>query len=376
MKTNTQHFKSLQVIIIAITLLSVNNTEAQTQGPNHGISSVVIANHTETWQNVSNIFQADGKYASVTLSSGQISDTLEIGNFHLDVPLDAVIEGVVVNIGKGASSIGIVDNMIKLVSNGVVCGEEHATDEEWSLDPTISTYGADDDRWGLNLTPGMVNSYSFGVALCVANSMYGINTNKANIDYITITVNYKKPDQLGLVDYTAIFDEGEVRLDWTMASQTECMSFNIIRSPDGVKSEVIGNIPGDVNADHAISYSFIDNSPLFGTSYYKIESKNADGSIQDYNWVAVSANEKIADVFLFPNPTGDKLTLKFPSIGEPSILMVLDQKGRVLINASLPALANADNTTYIQDVSELPAGMYVVLINNGDKNYTNRFIKK
>jgi hypothetical protein len=377
MKTSTKSSKMFRRLAIALAVLTFPNyIYAQVQGPNHGLSSTVIANHSDTWENVSNIFQADGRYATVTLGVGQVSDTLEIGNFHLNVPEDAVVEGITVAIGKGASGIGIVDNTVKLVSNGVVCGEEHASNEEWSTDPAISMYGSDGDKWGLNLTPGMVNSYSFGVALCVSNSLYGISMNKANIDYITITINYKKPDQLGLVDFTASYDENEVRLDWTMASQTECSSFSIERSSDGINQEVIGNAPGDVNADHPTSYSFTDNSPLFGTSYYRIQSKNADGTIQDFNWVAVATDEKNSSVVLYPNPTGDKITVKFPSVGEPSILMIMDQKGRVLLSETVPVFANMNSTTYIQDVSVLSPGMYIVLVNNGNKDYTNRFVKK
>lgn len=375
MKTN---IKLGSTVVLAMVLVVLFGTAgiSQVQGPNHGSSTIVVANHAKTWQNASGILMADGRFASVSLGISQVSDTLEVSNFHFNIPGDAVIEGITVTIKRGASNIGITDNMVKLIRNGTVCGSEHATSDEWPLDPQTVTYGADDDKWGTDLTPAELNSYGFGVALCVSNSVYGIDMNTANIDYVNVTVNYKRPDELGMVDYSAYFDQDEVRLDWTMAAQSECLSFTVQRSADGIKSEAVGNVQGIVNAPKATSYSFTDHSPLFGTSYYRIEAKNADGTVQDFNWVAVSTNERISDIFLFPNPTGDKVTVKFPSNGQPALLMVMDIKGRVTINETQPTFANEDNTTFVQDVSNLPQGMYTVMVNNGDKNYTNRFVKQ
>ena len=375
MKTTTKPQGNNNILLAAgLLLATLNVAHAQVQGPNHGLSTVVIANHAQTWQNTSNILLADQRFTSVALSIGQVSDTLEVANFRMNVPEDAVITGITVTINKGAAGSGISDNSVKLIRNGQVCGQEHANTEQWSANAQTVLYGADDDKWGMDLTPADVNSYAFGVVLCVSNSIYGIENNTANIDYINVSVSYKKPDQLGMVDYTAYFEVNEVRLDWAMAAQTEFTNFAVERSNDGIKTEVIGNVKGIVNSENAEGYNFTDNSPLFGTSYYRLSGKGADGTTQNFNWVTVSTNEKISNVSLYPNPSGDKVTVKFPSTGQPAMLM--DDSGRVLINQTVPTFSNTENTTYVQDVSRLSSGAYMVLVNSGDKNYTDRFIKR
>jgi hypothetical protein len=374
MKTITKSTGKYALAIIAGILLNV--THAQVQGPNFGKSSVVIANHSQTWQNVSNVFFEDNSYTSVSLSKGDVSDTMEINNFHFNLPSDVIIDGITVTIKKGAGNGSISDNMVKLICNGKVCGTNHASSEEWPLAAKTFSYGGENDKWGLTLSPAMVNSFAFGVAINVSNSVFSTDSATANIDYINITLNYRKPESLGLTDFTAYFDENQVALDWTMETQKGCIGFTIERSVDGVTPEVAGTVSGNMNTDSAINYSFTDNSPLSGTSYYRIEERDNDGSVKDYNWIAVSSAERVSTVKVFPNPTGDWLTVKFPSIGQSAMLMMLDASGRIVINESVATFANEDNTTHIEDVSSLSQGVYTVLVNNGFNNYTDKFIKK
>lgn len=374
MKTNTTFNSKLAAAMVAALASIAPITEAQ-KAPHYGMSSVVIASHYQTWQNVSNAFFNDGEYASVKLSSGNVSDTMEISNFNFKLPADAIIEGVTVTIKKGAIGQGITDNMVKLICNGSVCGANYATADEWLADPKVVTYGGNNDTWGLNMTASEINSYSFGVALCVSSTMFSLDSVTANVDYINVSVKYRKPENIELTDFTAYFDEKQVALDWTMASETGCVGFTIERSKDGVTPEIIGTVDGNLNADDAINYSFTDDNPLSGVSYYRIEERRADGSVKDFNWVAVSSEEKSTGMLIYPNPAVNEVTVKFPSLGQSAMLMIIDAVGKVVVNETVPSFANEDNTTYIQDISYLPHGNYIVLVNNGSTNFTDKLVK-
>ncbi len=377
MKPKNYNQTKLTLVLLASILLSITApVTAQMEAPHHGISTVVIASHYPTWQNAANIYFADKQFASVALGRGQASDTIEIGNFRFNIPNDAVIEGVTVTINKGATGNGISDNSIKLVYDGAICGIEHANMQEWPLNAHTFTYGSEKDQWGVNLTPANINSYSFGVAISVANSFNSLDSLKANIDFVNVSVNYKRTSELGLTEFNAFFDDGEVNTDWTMASQDGCVGFSIERTVDGISSEIVGTVTKNDDNDASNNYSFIDKAPLFGTSYYRVVERKTDGTNQTFDWVAVSAEQKVSNVFLYPNPTCSQLTVKFPSIGQPAMIMVMDEKGRVVMSQTVPSFSNTDNTTYIQDVSNLPQGIYVVLINNGEKNFTDKFVKK
>ncbi|HSY76331.1 MAG TPA: T9SS type A sorting domain-containing protein [Bacteroidia bacterium] len=363
-------------IIAGILISAIAPLMAQVESPHRGLSTVVIANHYPTWQNAASICFADKQFASVALGRGQASDTIEIGNFRFNIPNDAVIEGITVTVNKGANGNSITDNTIKLVYDGTICGTDHANLQEWPLNAQAFSYGGDNDQWGLSLTPANINSYSFGIAISVANSFISLDSLKANIDYVNISVNYKRPSELGLTEFTAYFDDGEVNTDWTMASQNDCAGFAVERTVDGMNTEIVGVVTKNNNTDNSNSYSFVDKAPLFGTSYYRVVERKTDGTSQAFDWVAVSTNQKVSNVLLYPNPTGNELTVKFPSIGQSATLMVMDEKGSVVMNQTIPSFSNTDNTTYIQDVSSLPQGIYMVVVNNGEKNFTDKFVKK
>jgi hypothetical protein len=375
----TKNYKTGRLFFFALACIALLSrtavAQSMMQGPNHGTSTVVIANSHNTWQNTANVFFCDDRFAYVALEPGKTSDTMEISNFKFDIPADAIIEGITVTVRKGATDDGVTDNSIKLILNGKVQGTDHARQDNWNKSAEVSTYGGDSDLWGLVLTPSAVSSYNFGLALSAANSLFSDDTIKAEIDYISISVNYKKPEQIDITEFTAYFDENQVNLNWTVAAHSECVGFTIERSADGLTTEAVGSVHGSTFTNQENSYSFADSNPLSGTSYYRLVERNSDGTAKASNWVAVSAIQKTTKVMLFPNPTDDILTVKFPSMGSPAILMVIDAAGRIIMNASVVTLANEDITTSIQDVSFLTQGIYTMVISSGEKNYSVKFVK-
>src|SRR6185312_794442 len=376
MKTQSYNIGRMLLAIFGTVCTSVAIAQTSMVGPNKGLSTAVIANSTNTWQNTANLFFCDNRYASVSLLPGKTSDTIEIDNFKFNVPTDAIITGVTVTIKKGATSNGITDNSVKLLVNNKVQGIEHARKEEWSKEPQVITYGGENDLWGTSITSEIANSYDFGVALSVSNSLFSSDSVKAEIDYISVSVNYKKVTEIDMLSFNAVYDDGQTQLDWTMAANSLCTSFTVQRTPDGLTSEDIGNVHAVVNADQTMSYSFTDSSPLKGTSYYRIMQHNADGTTKSAKWVAVSNNLSVTDVQLYPNPADDILTVKFPASSSQATLMVMDVSGKMVMNKTITAANGQNVATFIQDISGLSQGMYCLVVNNGDKNYTAKLIKK
>jgi hypothetical protein len=101
---------------------------------------------------------------------------------------------------------------------------------------------------------------------------------------------------------------------------------------------------------------------------------NSDGETQTFEWAAITVINKMSGMSLYPNPSTSSITVDFPSSNNQSILMIMDERGRILMNEAVPA-SNNGITTYTKDISELPKGAYVLLVNQDGKNYTKRFIR-
>jgi len=121
------------------------------------------------------------------------SQYLKVTDFVLDVPVDAVIRGVVVHVKRSGTTSGgggpgvIDDKSVRLVVGDVMVGTDHASDAPWGSPATTVAYGAADDLWGVTLTPIDVNSSQFGVAIA-ARETGGAAMPNASIDHVWLEV--------------------------------------------------------------------------------------------------------------------------------------------------------------------------------------------
>jgi len=78
------------------------------------------------------------------------------------------------------------------------------------------------------------------------------------------------------------------------------------------------------------------------------------------------------EVRLFPNPVGDLLSVELPELKSNTVqIELLSLEGRVLYTKS-----GNSQSVFTLNISTLKQGLYLCRIYNGDKVYTQKFIKK
>jgi len=122
---------------------------------------------------------------------GKGTNYVKTSGYGFNIPQDAIITGIQAEIeGGNCLSCGQTTNKdygVKLVKGGTVQGIEKARGALFSVN-TYTSYGGATDLWGLTLTPGDVNSSTFGVAVSAQPGP----SNPA-IDHIRMTVFYSIP---------------------------------------------------------------------------------------------------------------------------------------------------------------------------------------
>ncbi|WP_211221646.1 T9SS type A sorting domain-containing protein [Spirosoma panaciterrae] len=126
---------------------------------------------------------------------------------------------------------------------------------------------------------------------------------------------------VSLVSFSAkTLDNNTIQLNWSTAWENSNKAFYIERSTDLRQFESVGQIT-DVSGDiQAISrYTFIDQKPIRGISYYRLTQ--ADLSGQRTTFPAVSVILRDVPYSVWPNPmtTGELFTL---SLDEPQTASV------------------------------------------------------
>ena len=181
--------------------------QAASIGPNNPSSAdgtSQAGGGTVTWTNPTYIFSSDNNRATAALAKGVISYYLQATGFGFNIPSDAVIKGIYVEVERSIAEATTYtkDNSIKIIQGGVITGTEHAdTTVTWPANnaDAYKAYGSSTDLWGLTWTPAQINASNFGVAVQAKNTKTGgAYTNTAQVDHIRITVYYNRPPTVNL----------------------------------------------------------------------------------------------------------------------------------------------------------------------------------
>lgn len=173
-----------------------------------------------------------------------------------------------------------------------------------------------------------------------------------------------------LLNFEGYAENQKVNLKWNTASELNCKYFSIERSNDGKSFEKIGRVEGNGNSNNANSYSYNDESPVFGkTNYYRLREYDFDGKSQFSHMVAIEAKGDL-NVFVnvFPVPSKNLVTIELNSDEKTSSLIIYNSKGEVVYNGTFSGYAKTE-------ISDLLPGNYVAVLNSSDgKSISKKFI--
>ncbi|MCB9185744.1 MAG: hypothetical protein H6601_03275 [Flavobacteriales bacterium] len=162
-----------------------------------------------SWENRDNAENSDNSYAKVRnlCLTYPLSKCFDIEHFHPDLNANDIISGIEVSIERKAEHANsVVDEVVQLIMDGNVIGENRAKPGAWSTSEMQITYGGSNDTWGTNLTPDDVDDHEFGIRIQVR----GISQEEydAYIDQVQISFCVSSEPPCGIDCY--IPAEGEL----------------------------------------------------------------------------------------------------------------------------------------------------------------------
>lgn len=162
-------------------------------------------------------------------------------------------------------------------------------------------------------------------------------------------------------------------LSWTTESEVNNNGFQIERSLNGKNFDKIGFVESMHNSNKRNDYTFEDSDyTINGNYYYRLVAVDYDGStmISDIE-VVKRICETNFDFTVYPNPTTEKLNIKFHGFElSDQLISILDSSGKLIRKAML-------NTAKVNEllVKDLSPGVYNLKIENGGEEIIKRFIK-
>lgn len=157
-----------------------------------------------------------------------------------------------------------------------------------------------------------------------------------------------------------------ILLSWQTASEVQNLGFHIERSPDGSVFDRIAFVNG---AGIPWVYQYIDNHVPAGIWYYRLCQEDIDGRLAYSPLRSIRINRS-GMLELYPVPTTDQLTVRTPSnqITEAH-WKIINTEGRLMLQGHPSA------PEFCIPVSELPSGVYILVLHQGVSAWTERFVR-
>ncbi len=163
-----------------------------------------------------------------------------------------------------------------------------------------------------------------------------------------------------LTYFNAYHNDNNVTISWQTASEENNDYFTIERSTDGINYETVGIVLGAGNSYISINYSYTDNNPVNGVSYYRLKQTDYNGAFEVFSAVSVSyLNEN--DLRVGPNPAINEFNVMMGGTMGAGTLKLYSITGAMVKNIEI----NSNYTTI--DISDLPSGNYMMVISANEK---------
>lgn len=177
------------------------------------------------------------------------------------------------------------------------------------------------------------------------------------------------------VSFKAELQSDKVLVSWSTAQEQNASHFDVERSTNGRDFTKIGQVKAAGNSNVLVNYSFTDNSPVLGVSYYRLRQVDIDNRFV-YTKTVIIRNEARSKAFtVWPNPVLDNVNVTLQSEKNQNLnLRVVDYNGRVVRSQVVNATRGVNQITV--NMSTLTKGMYVIQVVGENLNLTEKVIKQ
>lgn len=143
-------------------------------------------------------------------------------------------------------------------------------------------------------------------------------------------------------------------LNWSTTEESNSDRFEIERSNDAKSWLYIGQKAASGDTKVKINYSFTDNTPLSGVTYYRLKMVDKDGSIAYSRRASISAD---ALTSAYPNPASGNIFL--PEFDKIKSASIVNASGKTMLKVSS---VNAQGL----NVKQLKGGVYILKLEKKD----------
>jgi len=302
--------------------------------------------------------------------------------------------------GKYSSSVDVSANTTATSFSVGAVGQSFesgaAVSKKWTINPDLFTTATIALPWlsrenGVATDPATIKLYNYSgnawneVNSSAASSGSGTKASPyvATIASISTFGNFalsnNAPDggvlPLNILSFNAKLEglSKRVNLNWTVSNEQNVASY-IIERGNGNTFVRLGKVSSLKTDGSLKSYTFVDESALDGTNYYRLLEVDNDGSVTMLSKLVKVDIGLGAGFKVYPNPvtTSNLLTVSHPPAEGNAEIKVMSLNGSLLLKVKPEAGSNST----LMDVSALLPGAYVVSYSSNSVKLSSQIIKQ
>lgn len=181
-----------------------------------------------------------------------------------------------------------------------------------------------------------------------------------------------------LLEFTAVPDDGDVKVSWVTASEINNDYFSVEKTTDNINFDFVAKIKGSGNSNERMHYEVIDRDPFSGVSYYRLKQTDFDGAFTySQSVVVVNHTAEEAGVSMFPNPmqSGEKAFLNMQTNEQEQILVVVyDFAGKESYSKVFISETPGSQLIAIDPEGKLAAGIYHVVASSDHRVFRQKLV--
>ena len=188
---------------------------------------------------------------------------------------------------------------------------------------------------------------------------------------LTNTQNCYAALPIQLISFKAECNNPGALLQWATATETNNNHFTIERSQDGEHFEIVTTVKGSENSSDIRSYSFFDDNPLQGVSYYRLSQTDNDGTTVVVGTVSYTSCENDNGINAY-SPSANNITVTINSGYDDIYAITLTNTLGQTIYTTSRNVSKGSNDFNLN--TTLAEGIYIIQITGKEKTYTKKLL--
>lgn len=182
---------------------------------------------------------------------------------------------------------------------------------------------------------------------------------------LTTCLQSVSPLPVQFASFTGTAGKKNVQLKWSTACEMNNAFFTLERSADATNFFALAKVNGAGTSSAVHAYSFSDDTPLAGTSYYRLNQTDINGTTKTYKVISVLFSGIAAgrtSIHVSPNPFSDSFTAQFDAEEKSeAIVNILSTSGTMVYSEKIN-VTEGNNLYHFSTPQSIRNGTYILRV--------------